>query len=170
MAHPDVSRLTLHSPSHIVGTPFATSSTRYEYPFPDTPGSSLSSPASSPGSSSTTTSHASFSQVSFSFNLPRSLPSSAQFHRSITLLSTPSTAPASGAAVNHPAPAHPKLRLQGPPPIPPTLIKKRHRWTLGYLGRKRDSPPRADDDGSSSDASGWHSDPDASSIRPKSNS
>ncbi|KAF8703628.1 hypothetical protein AX14_014189 [Amanita brunnescens Koide BX004] len=168
MANPDVSRLALHSPSHIVGTPFATSSTRYEYPFPDCTTSSLSSPASSPGSSST--SHSSYSQVSFSFNLPLSLPQSAQFHRSITLVASPSAVPTSGAPANHPSPTHPKLRLQGPPPIPPTLIKKRHRWTLGCLARKRDSPLRADDDGSSSDASGWHSDPDASSIRPKTNS
>lgn len=149
--------LTLHSPSHIVGTPFATSSTRFEYPFPDsTAASPLNySPASSPGSCNTCCSSAS---ISFSFNLPLSLPPSAQFHRPFLH--------GSSAPATHPSPTHPKLRLQGPPPIPPTLIKKRHRWTLHCL-RKKESP-RTDDDPISNDASGWHSDHDTSSIRPKS--
>ncbi|KAF8630795.1 hypothetical protein AX15_002725 [Amanita polypyramis BW_CC] len=167
LAHPlptsaDPSHISLHSPSHIVGTPFATTSTRFEYPFPDcNTGASASlsgSSASSPGSSSTSASHCSFGSVSFSFNLPLSLPPSAQFHRSITIVS-PSTSLGSlsgSAGTNHPSPTHPKLRLQGPPPIPPTLIKKRNRWNLGYLGRKKDNSPRTDlpaDDGVTSDVS-----------------
>ncbi|KAF8348805.1 hypothetical protein F5887DRAFT_1070965 [Amanita rubescens] len=158
----DLTSLALHSPSHIVGTPFATSSTRFEYPFPDsTTASPLTcSPASSPGSCNTCCSSGS---ISFTFNLPLSLPPSAQFHRPFA----PSSLHGSSAPTSHPSPTHPKLRVQGPPPIPPTLIKKRNRWTLHCL-RKKDSP-RTDDDPTSNDASGWHSDSDTtSSIRPKS--
>ncbi|KIL64443.1 hypothetical protein M378DRAFT_163208 [Amanita muscaria Koide BX008] len=157
--------LALHSPSRIVGTPFATTSTRFEYPFPDCSTSSSSppisnSPASSPGScasthssctsASSSSSHCSFGTVSLSFSLPLSLPPSAQFHRSITLVSSPCTSP-TGTPGQHDHPhnppyhhthhnrSHPKLRLQNPPPIPPTLIIKRNRWNLAYLGLKKDT-------------------------------
>jgi len=103
-----VKNLQLHSPSHIVGTPFtgessstSSSSTRFEYPFPI---SSLSSPTNSPPSNALS-------------------PAYPSHHVS----------PAPPALELPYTPAHPKLRTN-PPPIPPGLLKKK-RWSLtaGFL-------------------------------------
>ncbi|KAK2462971.1 hypothetical protein APHAL10511_005023 [Amanita phalloides] len=151
--------LALHSPSPIVGTPFATSA-RFEYPFPDCSASSSSLAASLASSSSSPGSHS-----SCPLNFPISLPPSVHFHRPFAFVSQPSL---SSAATNSHSPTHPKLRLQNPP-VPPTLIKKRIRWNLSYLARKKETPA---DEAASSDTSAWQSDQDtnASSIRPKTHS
>ncbi|PFH53041.1 hypothetical protein AMATHDRAFT_1477 [Amanita thiersii Skay4041] len=169
----DLSNLTLHSPSRIIGTPFATSSTRFEYPFPDpssdSPSPSLSaSPASSPGSYS---SHGSPSigGISITLNLPLSLPPSAQFHQSIALIGSSVQMTSTGNPSYH-SPTHPKLRMKSPPPIPPTLIKKRNRWSMGLLGRRlgkeelhRDDKLLEDASMSSDATSDWTIESDSSS-------
>ncbi|KAF5392175.1 hypothetical protein D9757_001600 [Collybiopsis confluens] len=109
-----LSGLPLHSPSsNIIGTPFTVDSYRFEYPFPD-PGVS-----SRPSSART----------------PPSLLSS-----SITL-SAPtvalSTSPPFGPDARIYSPTHHKMRIAvGDPPIPPGLVKKRQRWSLGLARRE----------------------------------
>jgi hypothetical protein len=122
---PEPADLTLHSPSEIIGTPFATSSTRFEYPFPDS-SSSQSSPEplfqQSPTLPPLTTSISSVSLTSttsnHSFSLPQDLPSF----------------------------SHPKLRSSRDPPIPPGLARKRHRWSLALTGRRRSNAGSFDSD------------------------
>lgn len=117
--------IALNSPStNIIGTPFAhtASNTPFEYPFPDTtPDSSPppSHPSYRPGSP-----HGNF--------LPPPHPS---FH------------PPPSADIHPPTSGgfnliHPKFRAPvptSPPPMPPSLKKK--RWSLNILGRKRASNP-----------------------------
>ncbi|KAF8639422.1 hypothetical protein AX17_001512 [Amanita inopinata Kibby_2008] len=162
----DLSHLVLHSPSRIIGTPFATSSTRFEYPFPDCMSGNPSSPpnaspASSPGSSITTTSCGSPSSlggISFTLNLPLSLSPSAQFHQSIALIAPRPSMGNGGSNHRCHSPTHPKLCLKTPPPVPPTLIKKRNRWSVGSLGWRKDGGQRNDSVSAEelvSDSSDW---------------
>ena len=117
--------IPLNSPSsQIVGTPFANDNTRFEYPFPDTNqnctcGSSSGASdlsASAPSSSSST----SFPTLSSS--------------QILTQLSFPPPS-------HHPAysTAHPKMKVPANPPIPPNLVKRRLRWSLRSLGRRKSS-------------------------------
>ena len=131
-ALPDIA---LNSPStNIIGTPFAhtTSNTPFEYPFPEIPDPSSSS-ASPP-----VPSHPAFRPGSpYSSFSPPHLPISVERHPS-----------RSGAF----SLIQPKFRVEAPvspPPIPPSLKKK--RWSLNILGRKRTSnPPTPTGDGPSS--------------------
>jgi len=95
--------LQLHSPSNIIGTPYTHSNVPYEYPFPRTP--SLSSDALTPPLLS-----------SFSLSAP-----------TVALSTSPPFGPTLDARVF--SPTHPKLRNVDPP-VPPTLAKKRQRWSL----------------------------------------
>lgn len=130
--------VALHSPSNIIGTPFATDSTPYEYPFPDQPSnnvlpfsSSLSSispspsfPSLSSGSSFPISSSSSLQLQSLSSNLPSvSLPHLAHFPLDLSQKHSST---------------HPKLR-KGNPPVPPALVQKRQRWSLGLLRRRSSS-------------------------------
>ncbi|KAL0945397.1 hypothetical protein HGRIS_000891 [Hohenbuehelia grisea] len=110
-----LSDLDLHSPSQIIGTPFAVNSSRFEYPFPET-----SSPSSQSSSS--------FSQS------PQVLSSSFPYS------STPISPPLSGTSPpSFTSYFQSKLRLDKEPPMPPSLAKKRFRWSMGLLGRRKES-------------------------------
>ena len=118
--------IPLNSPSsQIVGTPFANDNTRFEYPFPDSNQncSSGSSPAASDlsGSAPSSSSSTSFPTLSTSSQV-------------LTQLSFPPPS-------HHPSynTTHPKLKVQANPPIPPNLVKRRLRWSLKLLGRRRSS-------------------------------
>ncbi|KAJ7115874.1 hypothetical protein C8R44DRAFT_216293 [Mycena epipterygia] len=123
--------LTLHSPSSmIVGTPFSDSnSTRFEYPFPDKASSSsspelpsnssppLNSPTfSSLSSSPSSSALATASQPQLVLNAP-------------PLQHFPASFPPPPDLPNY-SPTHPKMRAVNPP-VPPALVKRRQRWTLG---------------------------------------
>ncbi|KAK1224230.1 hypothetical protein PQX77_012852 [Marasmius sp. AFHP31] len=113
---PDTSELALHSPSdQIVGTPFAVDSPRFEYPFPKSTTNSTDSIPSLQGAGS---SSSTFSSSSSS---------------SLTVLS-PGPTPLDSRSYS---PTHPKMCIADPP-VPPGLIKK-HRWSMGLLGRKTSS-------------------------------
>ncbi|KAF8079305.1 hypothetical protein FPV67DRAFT_1444457 [Lyophyllum atratum] len=127
-----LSDLALHSPSsQIVGTPFTTES-RFEYPFPD----SSSSPSDAPSPSSSVILTPGFPSVCTSASFPSSS------SQSLTLSSSPPSM-TSPFPPTFPLPAnlptysstHPKMRA-GDPPVPPGLVKKRQRWSLGLLRRR----------------------------------
>ena len=118
--------IPLNSPSsQIVGTPFANDNTRFEYPFPDTNQncSSGSSPATSDFSGSAPSSSPS-----------TSFPTLSTSSQVLTQLSFPPPS-------HHPSynTTHPKLKVQANPPIPPNLVKRRLRWGLKLLGRRKSS-------------------------------
>ncbi|KAK0470254.1 uncharacterized protein EV420DRAFT_1499353 [Desarmillaria tabescens] len=116
--------LTLHSPSTIIGTPFDVESPRFEYPFPES------------SSRPTETLH--------------SLVSAASSISSLASLQSP---------LNHITPIHlpqpdipallpvrTKVRTETIP-IPPGLVEKRHRWSLGerkLCGEGEDSSNKGD--------------------------
>ncbi|PPQ79105.1 hypothetical protein CVT25_002898 [Psilocybe cyanescens] len=127
----DLSDIILHSPSQIVGTPYAINSTRFEYPFPDTVSthSSGSPPTSSPMNSVLSPPVASGS----SFPVISTSASSSQ-------ISSPTFFyPISSSNISSYNSAHPKLRTQTNPPIPPSLARKRTRWSLNLIGRRKSS-------------------------------
>lgn len=112
--------IALNSPStNIIGTPYAhtTSNTPFEYPFPETspdaPSSPPSHPSYRPGSP-----HGNFH--------PPPHPPATDIHP-----------PGSGFNLIHPKPR--AAAPASPPPMPPSLKKK--RWTLNILGRRRTSNP-----------------------------
>ncbi|KAK7030697.1 hypothetical protein R3P38DRAFT_868649 [Favolaschia claudopus] len=129
MSLPNLADLALHSPSSmIVGTPFSDiHSTRFEYPFPeDKPSSSASElrshtpPQTSPTFSSLSSSPSSSAIVSASqpqlaLNAPPAL------HHFPASFPPPSELPSY---------SHPKMRTVEPP-VPPALVKRRQRFTLG---------------------------------------
>ncbi|KAJ7449629.1 hypothetical protein FB451DRAFT_1410853 [Mycena latifolia] len=131
--------LTLHSPSSmIVGTPFSdANSTRFEYPFPDK-SSTLSSPELS-SSNSPPHNSPTFSSLSPSPS-SSALVSTSQpqlvLNTPPTLQHFPASFPPPPDLPNY-SPTHPKLRAVDPP-VPPALVKRRQRWTLGLgsLSRK----------------------------------
>ncbi|KAF8960007.1 hypothetical protein BDZ97DRAFT_1760979 [Flammula alnicola] len=164
----DLSDLILHSPSsQIVGTPFATNSTRFEYPFPDasttTPSSSGGSVSGSPppllsgpplrspslfagsgtsitlASSSTLASRSSFPPISTTTSSPSTahLMLTYPAHLPGELLPMPLPLPLalpllpSSSVSTLPTLSHPKLKAPVNPPVPPSLAKKRTRWSLG---------------------------------------
>lgn len=113
----------------IVGTPFSDSnSTRFEYPFPDKASSSnspepsnssplLNSPTfSSLSSSPSSSALATASQPQLVLNAP-------------PLQHFPASFPPPPDLPNY-SPTHPKMRAVNPP-VPPALVKRRQRWTLG---------------------------------------
>ncbi|KAG6895432.1 hypothetical protein C0992_001256 [Termitomyces sp. T32_za158] len=125
------SDIPVHPPARekILGTPFTTDSSRFEYPFPNASSDPILSSSVSPppvpaplptshsypvnGLSSSPTAITSFSPL-FSSSFPASFPT-------YTL-------------------THPKLRAT-PPPVPPSL-KKRQRWSLTLpMLRRRTSQP-----------------------------
>ncbi|KAH7920415.1 hypothetical protein BV22DRAFT_1039898 [Leucogyrophana mollusca] len=114
--------------SGIVGTPFDIGARRYEYPFPE--GHSPTSEAFSPLSSSITSASS-------------SLPNSPQWPFHISSKSFPLAAPPISKLK-----VHPKLRAANArePPVPPGLVKKRHRLSA-------DLQPHSGDEGQQSDAS-----------------
>ena len=119
----NLNNLPLHSPSsEIVGTPFANDNTRFEYPFPcanQTCGSGSSSVTSGPTSPSTSPSSSSFPALSTSSQMLKQLSFPPPSHR-----------PSYNVT-------HPKLKVQADPPVPPNLLKRRLRWNLSLLGRKK---------------------------------
>ncbi|KAG5638916.1 hypothetical protein H0H81_008685 [Sphagnurus paluster] len=129
--------LALHSPStEIMGTPFTTES-RFEYPFPDTASDPAEPVLITPSFPSFSLS-ASASLLSSSSSQPlthSSSPPSITTHFPITL-----TLPAYSST-------HPKMRATNPP-VPPGLVKRRQRWTLGLL-RRRSSSSQSTDSASS---------------------
>lgn len=104
----DLSDLSLHSPSSILGTPFDVSP-RFEYPFP--PSSSSAEPDALPTSLNPITS-------------PFLAPFPAVF-----LPTLPSSMPFSRPEARCHSPTHPKLQPRDPP-VPPTLAKKRWSNTI----------------------------------------
>ena len=120
--------MPLNSPSsQIVGTPFANDNTRFEYPFPDTNQNCSSESASSSATSD------------FSGSVPSSSPSTSfpTLSSSSQILTQLSFPPPS----HHPPYniTHPKMKVQTNPPIPPNLVKRRLRWSLKMLGRRKSS-------------------------------
>ncbi|KAJ7672676.1 hypothetical protein B0H17DRAFT_182182 [Mycena rosella] len=127
---PNLAELTLHSPSSmIVGTPFSdANSTRFEYPFPDKASSSPELPSgNSPPHHSPT-----FSSISPSPS-SSALVSASQPQLALvtppTLHHYPASFPPPPDIPNY-SPTHPKMRAVDPP-VPPALVKRRQRWTLG---------------------------------------
>ena len=119
--------LPLHSPSsQIVGTPFANDDTRFEYPFPDTNQTSGSGSSSATSGFSSPATSASPTSSSF--------PTLSTSSQMLTQLSFPPSS-------HHPIynATHPKMKVQPDPPIPPNLIKRRLRWSLNLLGRRKSS-------------------------------
>jgi hypothetical protein len=143
LSMPFISSLTdlaLHSPSQIVGTPFAVNSTPFEYPFPET--NSTSTPHALPVACSLPTLSYNLSQAPFSPSAASSVPllsSSSPVH-----LSSPSPPSMQHYPTSFPppqdmpaySPTHPKMRT-GNPPVPPGLVKKRQRWSLSLLSSHR---------------------------------
>ncbi|KAF7370684.1 hypothetical protein MSAN_00701400 [Mycena sanguinolenta] len=132
LSMPNLADLTLHSPSSmIVGTPFSDAhSTRFEYPFPAEKASSSSSPelpSHTPPQTSPTFSSLS-SSPSSSVLVSASQPQLA--------LSSPPILQHFAASFPPPSelpsysPTHPKMRAVDPP-VPPALVKRRQRFTLG---------------------------------------
>jgi hypothetical protein len=152
----DLSGISLHSPSQIVGTPFATDSTKFEYPFPDTSpsGSTLQRRSSAVISPSANTlfmsgiaGHSDFPPLESCSSFP--MLSTAILHTPSNVSSTPALSiipnglgltysPFTPSEMPSYNAAHPKLRTTNPP-VPPSLTKKRTRWTLGLgsLSRRR---------------------------------
>ncbi|KAF8150918.1 hypothetical protein B0H34DRAFT_801826 [Crassisporium funariophilum] len=131
--------LSLHSPSSaIIGTPFATNMTRFEYPFPDTtssPSSSSGSPPSGQGITASLTSPSFPSLIAGnSFPSTSTSPNASQISTpNLTLQFPPSSELPSYNTT------HPKLKAPLNPPMPPGLAKKRPRWSLNILGRRKSS-------------------------------
>ncbi|KAJ6591662.1 hypothetical protein DFH09DRAFT_1137622 [Mycena vulgaris] len=131
--------LTLHSPSSmIVGTPFSdANSTRFEYPFPDK--SATSSSPELPSGNSPPHHSPTFSSISPSPS-SSALASASQPQLALnappTLQHFPASFPPPPELSNY-SPTHPKMRAVDPP-VPPALVKRRQRWTLGLgsLSRK----------------------------------
>jgi hypothetical protein len=130
--------LALHSPSSvIVGTPFSdANSTRFEYPFPD-----KTSTSSSPELSGSSPPHHSPTFSSLSPSPSSSALGSASQPQLIlntppNLQHYPASFPPPPDLHNY-SPTHPKMRAVDPP-VPPALVKRRQRWTLGLgsLSRK----------------------------------
>ncbi|KAJ7077839.1 hypothetical protein B0H15DRAFT_954841 [Mycena belliarum] len=122
--------LALHSPSSmIVGTPFSdANATRFEYPFPD-----KSSTSSSPELPMSTSPHHSPAFSNFSPSPSSSGIGSASQPQLVLnappLQHFPASFPPPADLPNY-SPTHPKLRTVDPP-VPPALVKRRLRWTLG---------------------------------------
>ncbi|KIJ96509.1 hypothetical protein K443DRAFT_10599 [Laccaria amethystina LaAM-08-1] len=115
---PSIEHLSFHSPSsEIIGTPFDTNSSPFEYPFPET--SDPDSPSSP-------------QLVSPAF---ASLASGASASRLTALLPSPS---APTLTLPDHSTTHPKMRVANPP-VPPSLLKKGHRWSLSLKGRRKSS-------------------------------
>ncbi|KAJ3511969.1 hypothetical protein NLJ89_g3797 [Agrocybe chaxingu] len=133
----NLAELTLHSPSsQIVGTPFATNSTRFEYPFPDSSSNPSSVSGSPPSTSSATL-------TNFNHSMTPGIVSGNPFS---SLSSSPSASQISYPHIEPPTAGvtHPKLKAPATnPPIPPSLVKKRPKWSLGFLGRRRSSQSSA---------------------------
>ncbi|TFK73202.1 hypothetical protein BDN72DRAFT_854873 [Pluteus cervinus] len=168
---PGISQLPLHPPSQIVGTPFALTTTPFEYPFPDT-----RSPTSGSSSSSTTPNNNPSASFSPSSSPPQSHHSPIPYSpfssgTSFTLSHSRTPPPTSIHYIpsypynhHHYSPphlpefptnfAHPKMKQVQPPPPPPGLAKKKHRWSLGLLGRRRSSASGGSAEGSDGSSSG----------------
>ena len=115
---PSIEHLSFHSPSSdIIGTPFDTNSSPFEYPFPDT--SDSGSPSSPQLPSPTFVSLASEASASRITARRPSLPA--------PTLTFP----------DHSA-THPKMLVTNPP-VPPSLLKKGQRWSLNLKGRRKNS-------------------------------
>ena len=125
----NLDEIPLNSPSsRIVGTPFAIDNTRFEYPFPDT------NQNCSSGSSSTTSDFSGSDRSAPSSSSSTSFPTLSTSSQLLTHLSFPPPS-------HHPNynTTHPKMKLQANPPVPPNLVKRRLRWSLNLLGRRKNS-------------------------------
>jgi len=150
-----IPELALHSPSTIIGTPFATDSP-FEYPFPDNSNSTTSRDAL-PFISSLNSLSPSSSFPPLSSGSSLTLSSSSSSQSPPLTITPPSVSPLAHFPPDLPqnySPTHPKLR-PGNPPVPPGLIKKRQRWNLGLLRRRGSS-------GASSSSAGPSPSPEAS--------
>ncbi|KAF5326745.1 hypothetical protein D9619_004683 [Psilocybe cf. subviscida] len=141
----DLTDLTLHSPSsQIVGTPFATDSTRFEYPFPET---AARDPSASPSPMLNSAFMAAIAQ-----NDSQSPKIGIAFHSHAAPSPVPSATTANPSGISLASygfphseinvsynPAHPKLKQNINPPVPPSLAKKSKKWSLNLLGRRKSS-------------------------------
>ena len=162
---PKLGDLSLNSveTSQIVGTPFATDSKPFEYPFPDNPPDMQHSDFSSRSVSTTSSVHTSpalmTTQWGSTYLSPSTSPTMIPGHRHASMgeytppLSTSSGSTSSSIASSTSSFAatpmtHSKLiaPVYGPPPIPPSLIKKRPKWTLGIIGRRKSGVEDDDDE------------------------
>ncbi|KAG5644954.1 hypothetical protein DXG03_007324 [Asterophora parasitica] len=120
---PEATAVDFHSQSDSIlaaSTPFTTES-RFEYPFPDT--RSSSSPSNPSSSSNSGSFVGSSSQTLSTLTSPPSI--TTQFPPlNISLVYSSK---------------HPKMRAPANPPVPPSLMKKAQRWSLGLLRRRNSS-------------------------------
>ncbi|KAJ7155496.1 hypothetical protein C8R43DRAFT_1000124 [Mycena crocata] len=130
--------LTLHSPSSmIVGTPFSdANSTRFEYPFPDKLSTSSSPDTSNNSPPQASPTFSSISPSPSSSALAASSQPQLVLNAPPALQHFPASFPPPSDLPNY-SPTHPKMRAVNPP-VPPALVKRRQRWTLGLgsLSRK----------------------------------
>ncbi|KAJ7180500.1 transmembrane GTPase fzo1 [Mycena filopes] len=129
---PNIADLSLHSPSSmIVGTPFSdANSARFEYPFPDK--ASTSSSPELPSTHSPPQNSPTFSSLSSSPSTSALISASQPqlvLNAPPALQHFPASFPPPSDLPNYSA-THPKMRAVNPP-VPPALVKRRQRWTLG---------------------------------------
>ena len=157
---PKLGDLSLNSAetSQIVGTPFATDSKPFEYPFPpDMQHSDFSSRSVSTTSSVHTSPALMTTQWGSTYLSASTSPTMIPGHHQASIGDyTPPLSTSSGSASSSIASStssfastpmtHSKLiaPVYTNPPIPPSLIKKRPKWGLGMIGRRRSG---FDDDG-----------------------
>lgn len=130
----NLDQLTLHSASsQLVGTPYATDSKRFEYPFPDDESYSASS-----------SNHATPAYLTPPLSLGSTYPLiSAPSQLTLPCLIQPGDSSSSSSTTSSTSSflpvVHPKLKPPANPPIPPSLVKKRPKWSLSIMGRRRSS-------------------------------
>jgi hypothetical protein len=136
----NLDQLTLHSASsQLVGTPFATDSTKYEYPFPE------DASAYSPSASSSTTPAILTPPLSSGSTFPFISASASSAQLTLPCLIQPgdslssSSSSSSSSSTYSFAPVHPRFKPPTNSPVPPSLVKKRPRWSLSIMGRRRSS-------------------------------
>jgi len=132
----NLDQLTLHSTSsQLVSTPFATDTVKFEYPFPEDDSSSYSPSASS----SSYGTPAIFTPPGSTFPFISASTSPGQL--TLPCLIQPGESSSSSSSTTSSTssfiPIHPKLKPPTNPPVPPSLAKKRPKWNLNMMGRRR---------------------------------
>ena len=118
-------------PPQLVGTPYATDSTKFEYPFPEDPSSYSLSSSTHASLTPPLTSGSTFPTISASASPSLTLPGLIQpWEWSSSSSSTTSSTSSF-------TPVHPKLKPPSHPPIPPSLVKKRPKWSMNIMGRRK---------------------------------
>jgi hypothetical protein len=128
---PNLAELSLHSPSSmIIGTPFSDiHSTRFEYPFPADKADSGSPELSSHTPPQTSPTFSSLSSSPSSSVLVSTSQPQLALKAPPTLQHFPASYPPPSELPSY-SPTHPKMRAVDPP-VPPALVKRRQRFTLG---------------------------------------